>query len=97
VTVLVRPENVRIGDAGRAARGDNGGGNGGESSGGISWVGQVKQLTFRGARVSLAIETPAQSLNVESPALLRVREGDALTLFVPTLGAWAIRPDARRA
>jgi ABC-type Fe3+/spermidine/putrescine transport system ATPase subunit len=89
VIVLVRPENVRIGDGATAA--------GGVDSGGISLAGQVKQLTFRGARVSLAVETPVQRLNVESPALLPVREGDSLTLSVPTHGAWAIRPDARRA
>jgi iron(III) transport system ATP-binding protein len=96
VTVLVRPENVRIGDAAQAAGEASGGG-----IGGISWAGQVKQLTFRGARVSLAVETAGQTmgqrLNVESPALLAVREGDALTLSVPTHGAWAIRPDAGRA
>jgi iron(III) transport system ATP-binding protein len=91
VTVLVRPENVRIGDASRAAGTTSGG------SVGISWTGRAKQLTFRGARVSLSVETPAQSLNVESPALLPVREGDALILSVPTPGAWAIRPDARHA
>jgi iron(III) transport system ATP-binding protein len=88
VTVLVRPENVRIGDGAGAASGMNGGG--------ISLEGRVKQLTFRGARVSLAVETPAQRLNVESPALLPVRAGDVLNLSVPTHGAWAIRPDARR-
>jgi iron(III) transport system ATP-binding protein len=89
VTVLVRPENVWLSDAQRAA---------GEADGdGIAWTGRVKQLTFRGARVSLAVETPAQMLNVESRALLPVREGDALSLCVPTHGAWAIRPDARGA
>jgi iron(III) transport system ATP-binding protein len=89
VTVLVRPENVWLGDAARAA--------GGADGDGIAWTGRVKQLTFRGARVSLAVETPAQMLNVESRALLPVREGDALSLCVPTHGAWAIRPDARGA
>jgi iron(III) transport system ATP-binding protein len=88
VIVLVRPENVRIGEGGATA---------GPGNGGIRWSGQVRQLAFRGARVSLAVETPAQRLNVESPALLKVREGDALTLSVPTHGAWAIRPDASRA
>jgi iron(III) transport system ATP-binding protein len=88
VTVLVRPENVRIGDSAQAS---------GANGSGIAWAGQVKHLTFRGARVSLAVETPAQRLNVESPALLHVREGDALTLSVPTHGAWAIRPAAPRA
>jgi iron(III) transport system ATP-binding protein len=89
VTVLVRPENVRIGDAAQIA--------GAADHGGIAWSGRVKQLTFRGARVSLAVETPAQRLNVEASALLPVREGDAVTLAVPTHGAWAIRPGARRA
>ncbi len=87
VIVLVRPENVRIGEAGAAA---------GQGDGGIRWSGRVEQLAFRGARVSLAIETPAHRLNVESPALLGVREGDALILSVPAHGAWAIRPDAPR-
>jgi iron(III) transport system ATP-binding protein len=86
VVVLVRPENVHIGAA-AAGTGD----------GGMRWSGRVAQLSFRGARVSLAVETPAHRLNVESPALLGVREGDALTLSVPAHGAWAIRPDVRRA
>lgn len=88
VTVLVRPENVRIGDSAQAP---------GANGSGIAWAGRVKHLTFRGPRVSLAVETPAQKLNVESQALLPVREGDTLILFVPTHGAWAIRPAAPRA
>jgi hypothetical protein len=80
---------VLIGDAAQIA--------GAADHGGIAWSGRVKQLTFRGARVSLAVETPAQRLNVEASALLPVREGDAVTLAVPTHGAWAIRPGARRA
>jgi iron(III) transport system ATP-binding protein len=92
VTVLVRPENVRIGDAARNASAPDGSG--------IAWAGRVKQLTFRGSRLSLAVETAGQTmalrLNVEAPALLPVREGDALSLSVPTHGAWAIRPDVRR-
>ena len=86
--VLVRPENVRIGDSAQVP---------GANGSGIAWAGRVKHLTFRGPRVSLAVETPAQKLNVESQALLPVREGDALILFVPTHGAWAIRPAAPRA
>jgi len=85
VIVLVRPENIRVGEEAKAG------------NGAISWSGQVKQLVFRGARVSLAVQTPVQKLNVEAPALMPVREGDALTLSVPTRGAWAIRPDAARA
>jgi iron(III) transport system ATP-binding protein len=88
VIVLVRPENVRV------ANGAGTAGTGGDA--GFSWTGQVKQLAFRGARVSLAVETPMQRLNVEAPALMRVREGDALSLSVPRHGAWAIRPDAER-
>jgi iron(III) transport system ATP-binding protein len=89
VIVLVRPENVRIAEAGS-------GGNG-AADGGIAWTGQVAQLAFRGPRVSLTVDTPAHSLTVESPALLGVREGDRLALSVPPHGAWAIRPGARRA
>ena len=85
---LVRPENVRV--ANGAAP------DGGADNAGFSWSGQVKQLAFRGSRVSLAVETPGQTLNVEAPALMGVREGDALSLSVPRHGAWAIRPDAER-
>jgi iron(III) transport system ATP-binding protein len=88
VVVLVRPENVRIGAAGSDGNG--------AADGGIVWTGQVARLIFRGARASLIIETPAQRLTVESPALLGVREGDCLTVSVPPVGAWAIRPDAVR-
>jgi hypothetical protein len=56
-----------------------------------------RQLSFRGAWVSLAVGTPGLRLNVESPALLGVREGDALTPSVPAHGAWAIRPGVRHA
>ncbi|MBO0765633.1 MAG: ABC transporter ATP-binding protein [Hyphomicrobiaceae bacterium] len=87
VIILVRPENVHVAEAG-------GGGNS-ATNGAIAWTGQVVQLAFRGARVSLSVETPAQRLMVESPALLGVREGDRLTLSVAPHGAWAIRPGAR--
>ena len=86
VIVLVRPENVRIGDA-----------DGAGPDGGIRWSGRVEHLSFRGSRVALAVGTPGDRLNVDSPALLGVREGDALTLSVPPHGAWAIRPGAARA
>jgi iron(III) transport system ATP-binding protein len=86
VIVLVRPENIRIGGEARSVNG--------AANGAISWSGQVRHLAFRGARVSLAVETPAHKLNVETSPLLGVREGDALTLCVPSHGAWAIRPAA---
>jgi iron(III) transport system ATP-binding protein len=87
VVVLVRPENFRIGAEPRPANG--------AANGMISWSGQVQHLAFRGARVSLAVQTPAFKLNVETSPLMQVREGDALTLSVPTHGAWAIRPAAQ--
>jgi iron(III) transport system ATP-binding protein len=93
VTVLVRPENVRIGAAGGGGNGANGAADG---DGGIAWSGQVAHVTFRGARVSLSVETPTQRLNIESTALLGVHEGDRLTFSVPPHGAWAIRPDIQR-
>jgi iron(III) transport system ATP-binding protein len=88
VIVLVRPENFRLGEAGPAN---------GAAKRVISWSGQVKHMAFRGARVSLAVETPAHQLNVETSPLQQVREGDALTLCVPSHGAWAIRPAAQGA
>ncbi len=85
VVVLVRPENFRIGGEAKPA------------NGAISWSGQVKHVAFRGARVSMSVETPAHQLNVETSPLLQVREGEALTLCVPSHGAWAIRPAAQGA
>jgi hypothetical protein len=43
------------------------------------------------------VETPAHKLNVETSPLLPIREGDALTLSVPSHGAWAIRPAGQKA
>jgi iron(III) transport system ATP-binding protein len=89
VVVLVRPENIRIaGEAGPAN---------GAANGAISWTGQVRHLAFRGARVTLAVDTPAHPISVETSPLVGVREGDELRLSVPSHGAWAIRPVARSA
>ena len=78
VLVLVRPENVRIGDAnGAAAR---------EWRGPARW----RRRSFRGPRQSIEVATGALTLNVEAPALLgcaRWRRGAA---FGAAAGAWAI-------
>jgi iron(III) transport system ATP-binding protein len=77
VIVLIRPENIRVGESG---------------DGRIAWSGRVAHSVFRGSRVSMVVEAGAQRLNVEAPALLGVRNGDALTISVAPEGAWAIRP-----
>ena len=82
VLVLVRPENMRVDGDGR---------NGSP----MTWSGRVTDAIFRGPRRSMVVESDGLRLNVEAPALLGARVGDAITLNVPHTGAWAIRTDAR--
>jgi len=81
VVVLLRPENIRVGDqAGNGAP--------------MSWSGKIVQAIFRGPRTSVTIDSAGQKLNVEAPALLGARVGDEIQVSVPPGGAWAIRPEA---
>jgi iron(III) transport system ATP-binding protein len=84
VIVLIRPENLRIGEGTPSLNGAQ-----------IAWTGKVAQAIFRGPRQSITLETDNLKLNVEAPALHSARIGDAVKVTVPPAGAWAIRPDAR--
>jgi hypothetical protein len=56
----------------------------------IRWDGRVKEMVFRGARRSLAVETASQVLRVEAPSQLAVAIGDKVTLTAAGSAAWAI-------
>jgi iron(III) transport system ATP-binding protein len=83
VLVLVRPENLRIATDGVEASP-------------MAWSGRIASSIFRGPRQSIVVDTAGLRLNVEAPALLGARVGDAVRLHVPPAGAWAIRPDGTR-
>jgi len=83
VLVLVRPENMRIGEAANGAT--------------MGWSGKIVHSIFRGPRNSIMVETGGPRLNVEAPALLGARVGDEVRIAVPPGGAWAIRPEAATA
>ena len=82
VVVLVRPENVRIGQWQRQRRRHD-----------VERQGRAGDLPR--PRTSIAVETGGPRLNVEAPALAGVRVGDDVKLSVPQAGAWAIQPEAR--
>ena len=78
VTVLVRPESIRIGDQGGV-------------SAPMSWTGKIVQAIFRGQRTSIAVDTGGTRINVEAPAILGLKVNDQVKVTVPPGGAWAIR------
>ena len=74
VTVVVRPEVVRLG----AAAGD------------VRWSGTVRQRIFRGARTVYVVEAGALQITGEAPPDQAVAIGDAVTLTVDAAHAWAV-------
>lgn len=76
---MVRPENIALAEGSQVA-GDR-----------ITWSGKIAHAVFRGSRRSIAVDTGAQRLNVEAPALARAEIGDTVAITVPPGGAWAIR------
>jgi iron(III) transport system ATP-binding protein len=75
VRVLIRPENLRVGDV--------------DGHADVVWRGEVMASTFRGARRALRVRTSAGELNVESPALASPRIGETIKLGVVDSGLWA--------
>jgi iron(III) transport system ATP-binding protein len=75
VRVLIRPENLRVGDV--------------DGHADVVWRGEVTASTFRGARRALRVRTSAGELNVESPALASPRLGETIKLGVVDSGLWA--------
>jgi iron(III) transport system ATP-binding protein len=81
VEVMVRPENIRIADAGETQQGH------------IVLAGCVGESIYRGAQRSVMVDVgEKQRIHVEAPALQRVRNGENVSLIVEPGGAWGIRP-----
>ena len=77
VTIVVRPEVVRIGGAAPAP--------------GIVWKGVVRQRVFRGARSLYTVATGAAPLTVDAPPDQVVDAGREVSVSVDAAHAWAVR------
>ena len=77
VTVMVRPEDIRI-----ASNGAN--------ADGLRWSGRIAHTIFRGATRSIFVETEQGRLNVDAPAFGGYAVGDTVTVTVPQSAAWAV-------
>lgn len=77
--MLVRPESIALIEQSAAPDIDS-----------IRWNGRVKEMVFRGAHRSLAVETASQVLRVEAPSQLTVAVGDNVTLMASGSTVWAI-------
>jgi len=77
VTVMVRPEDIRIASNGADADG-------------LRWSGRIAHTIFRGATRSIFVETEQGRLNVDAPAFGGYAVGDNVTVTVPQSAAWAV-------
>jgi iron(III) transport system ATP-binding protein len=76
VTVMVRPEDIRISS--------------GATDDGLRWSGRIAHTIFRGATRSIFVETEQGRLNVDAPAFGGYAVGDNVTVTVPQSAAWAV-------
>jgi iron(III) transport system ATP-binding protein len=77
VTVVVRPEVIRLGGAAPSA--------------GATWSGAVRQRIFRGARNVYVVECGALILTGEAPPDQSFASGAKVALSVEAAHAWAVR------
>ncbi|MEX0957029.1 MAG: ABC transporter ATP-binding protein [Rhizobiaceae bacterium] len=75
-TIMLRPENLRIGEH--------------PADGQIAWSGRVTQSIYRGAQRSITVDVGGRNLRVEAPAMQRAAVGDNVSLTVVPGSAWAI-------
>jgi iron(III) transport system ATP-binding protein len=80
VVVVVRPEDVALGQAESAPADDR-----------LTWTGRVVDCVFRGSRRSLTVDAAGLRLNVECPATRAASVGETVTLLVDADNAWALR------
>ena len=78
VTVVARPEMVRIGSEGDAGPG-------------IAWRGVVRQRFFRGSRQVYAVAVGSLAFTVDAPPDQAVAPGTPVSLRIDAAHAWAIR------
>ena len=76
VTVIVRPEIIRVG--------------GERPRTGIVWTGVVRQRIFHGARNLYTVESGALRLSVDAPPDVAVATSSAVTLSVDSAHTWAV-------
>jgi iron(III) transport system ATP-binding protein len=79
VLVMIRPEDVRLGESSDSERQD-------------VWHGTVSDTIFRGPRRSIAIDVGGKPFHVESPSLLAVTRGQRVTMTAVDGQAWAFKP-----
>ena len=86
VTVVVRPEVIRLGSAAVTSSGTAT-----PAGTGVMWTGAVRQRVFRGARNVYVVECGALSLTVEASPDQPIPSGAAITLSVDAAHTWAVR------
>jgi len=77
VTVMVRPEDIRIAPAAT-------------DKDGLRWSGRIAHTIFRGPTRSIVVEIENGHLNVDAPAFGGYAVGDNVTVVVPQHAAWAV-------
>ncbi len=80
VLLVVRPEDVVLGEADTTAPGK------------LAWPGKVVDGIFRGPRRTLIVEAAGLRFNAECPATRAVAVGDAVTVLFDAESTWAVEP-----
>jgi iron(III) transport system ATP-binding protein len=78
VVVIIRPENMTIGQASGEDR--------------LGWTGQVSNAVYRGANRTISVATPTQTLQIDLPALRAAKVGETVTVSSAGADAWAVKP-----
>jgi iron(III) transport system ATP-binding protein len=78
VVVVIRPENMTIGQTGGDDR--------------LTWTGKVTNAVYRGANRTISVETPKQTLQVDLPALRAAKIGETVEVSAAAAHAWAVKP-----
>lgn len=79
VTVMVRPEDVRIAPAGSESDPDK-----------LTWSGRIAHTIFRGPIRSIVVQTDDSRLNIDAPPFGNYTIGENVTVMVQQRAAWAV-------
>lgn len=82
VSVMIRPENIRIAENGVA-----------KEAGEMSWSGKVIDCSFHGARRLLRVASDTLTWHVETSAMRSAKTGDHVRLIATPNCAWALSAD----
>jgi iron(III) transport system ATP-binding protein len=91
VTVIVRPEVVRIAVSGPPAGSEASRGDGSSATPGIAWSGVVTQRIFRGTRNIYVVDVNGLRLTVDAPPDQTVPTGAGVRLVVERAHTWVVR------